>query len=361
MDSLLSSWNTKYRESRTAMDSKWIIRRREHLLHVCLNSVGCRFRNSGSCTMCDYGQGNNISIADIRELIEQIEPMLMVGDSVLVGSLGSVLDEDEVSRECLEKLLYFLGETNAQSIILETHYTTLNADVCSWLRECLQKKDIVIEIGLESVDSYVQEKCLNKTIDCDLLKKKIELLHKYDFSVTANVFLGAPFLYAGAQILDAEKTILWSKENDIDSVVIFPANIRKNTLLDFLYRNGKYEPIQQWAVFDLLNRVPVSYLDRIYLSWYGDWFDYDESGIANNLPPVACDACTNSWREFYHVFLACHSAKERKQILAQYDDILSQKCDCKQHFYVAVNNAPGDDSHRNVDKLRVWLADQLYK
>ena len=188
MDLLLSSYNQKYRNGNRIIEPDYIIRKRERLLHVCLNSPGCKFRRTGSCTMCDYGQGKKISVDVINEVLLQIKKEENNIDSILIGTLGSVFDEQEVPREYLEELFKFLQTTTINTVILESHYTTIDDKLCMWLSKYLEGKDVVVEVGLESVDPFVQNKCLNKIIDLNLLQNKIELLHKYHFSVTGNVF-----------------------------------------------------------------------------------------------------------------------------------------------------------------------------
>ncbi len=332
MDFSLSRYNQKKRNGKKVISQDYIIRKRGELLHVCLNSPGCRYRKSGSCVMCDYGQGYLLREENIRAMLVNMKEEAAGMKSILIGSLGSVLDPEEVLPECLELICRVLNEISVETVIFETHYTMVNREICQWLRQQLPLKDVVIEIGLESVDSYVQEKCLNKKVDLHILEEKIRFIHEYRMSVTANVFLGAPFLTAAKQIDDAEKTVYWAIHHKVDSVVIFPANIRKNTLLEELYQKQKYSRIWQWAVFELLDRIPVAYLDRIYLAWYGDWVDYNEVGEITNLPPYSCERCREVWMDFYAQFLQEHSSIKRKSFLKISRKKLVEGCNCRWLF-----------------------------
>lgn len=354
MDLLLSEFNKKNRNGKRLIESECIIRKRENLLHVCINSIGCRFRNSGSCVMCDYGQGRMITEQDIPDIISRISCYIGEVDSILLGTLGSVLDSQEIVPEYLEKILEYLNEQQIYTIILETHYTSITEQVCQWLRSILPEKDIVVEVGLESVDKFVQNKCLNKNINLDLLQEKIKILHNYHISVTANVFLGAPFLNESEQIEDAEKSIFWAMEHEVDSVVVFPANIRKNTLLYLLYLNDKYERIQHWAIFELLKRIPKEYLSRIYLAWYGDWIDMDESGNATNLPPRSCDVCQKKWNDFYHEFLTTGDGVARQSVIRKYQNILGEGCGCYRKYKEQIMKA-SLAKEKSAEEKRSWL------
>lgn len=358
MDLLLSSYNQKYRNGKRIIQPDYIIRKRERLLHICLNSPGCRFRHTGSCAMCDYGQGKKFSKDVINEILQQIKQENNI-DSVLIGTLGSVFDEDEVPRGYLEKLFKFLQTSPINTVILESHYSTIDENLCVWLNKHLGEKDIVAEVGLESVDSFVQEKCLNKRINLRLLQEKIELLHRYNISLTANIFLGAPFLNIREQMNDAENSIKWAMTHMVDSVTIFPANIRKNTLLYFLYENKKYEPIQQWMVFELLDKIPEGYLNRIFLSWYGDWIELDENKKQNNLPPISCEKCKSKWKEFYHCFQQTNVGKQRKYILKKYREILKKSCDCYTIFENSFNKCVLHNREKRVEANRMWVKEKM--
>lgn len=355
MDLLLSNYNKKNRNGKRYIEEDCIIRKREGMLHVCINSIGCMFRQSGSCVMCDYGQGRNVRKDGITKIITLISENIADVDSILVGTLGSILDTREISKESLEMIFAYLNQTDITTVILETHYTTISEKICMWLKEQLPKKDIVIEVGLESVDYYVQDKCLNKIIDLTVLQEKIKLLHDHHMSITANVFLGAPFLNKKAQIEDAKNTVRWAIENNVDSIVIFPANIRKNTLLDLLYTNQLYSRIRQWDVFEVLECVPVEYLNRMYLAWYGDWVEEGRAGTANNLPPYACEICKSKWDDFYHHFLTERGSTARKAILEKYKKILRCECNCYDEFISELYSFTGELREEKTESIRKWL------
>lgn len=359
MDFLLTEFNKKNRNNKKIINEDFILRKREKLLHVCLNSPGCRYRNVGSCTMCDYGQGKFLTKERIRDILPHIEEEANSAQSILIGTLGSVLDPAEISRECLELICDSLNNLALETIIFETHYTMIDNQMCQWLKQHLPQKDIVIEVGLESVDCIIQEKCLNKKIDLMVLKSKIELLHAYGISITANAFLGAPFLSTKEQIEDTENTINWAIRNKVDSVVIFPANIRKNTMLDILYKNGKYFPIHHWAIYELLRRIPLNYLNKIYLAWYGDWIEFDGKGEETNIPPYSCGVCRDKWMEFYHEFLSEPDSLKRNQILQMYQGVLMSGCGCYDLFERNLKKPILEERKKRIGEMRNWIENQL--
>lgn len=361
MEFSLSKYNKINRNGKNRIDTDYIIRKRGTLLHVCLNSIGCRYRNSGSCTMCDYGEGYRLNKEQMMKIALHIKRESIGMQSILIGTLGSVLDSEEISLECLQIICDILNEVSVRTVIFETHYTMINDEICLWLKDKLPNKDIVIEVGLESVDQFVQKKCLNKIIDLKELSRRTELLHSYGMSITANVFLGAPFLSVKEQIEDTINTIQWAIENKVDSVVIFPANIRKNTLLYELYSLGEYTLVSHWAIYDLLCRIPCSFLDRIYLAWYGDWVDMDEEGCHKNLTPYACEKCERLWLDFYCNFLSESSCEKRKEILQRFNDILSNTCKCKVEFLHSLEKQEEKNRELRMEEIYNRLVKCLHK
>lgn len=359
MNNLLSKSNSRFRNGKKIIIEDCIIRKREKLLHVCLNSPGCRFRKVGSCIMCNYGQGNMISVERMEDVLQRVATEAEGMDTVLIGTLGSVFDSSEVSKNCLEVICNKLNQMSINTVIFETHYMLIDQELCRWLKEKMPDKDIVIELGLESTDDFVQKECLNKKIDLDIFKDKIQLLHKFQVSVTVNVFLGSPFLSVGEQIEDTQKTILWAINNEADSTVIFPANIRKGTLLNYLYQNKRYKRISQWQVLEVLKKVPVYYLNRIFFAWYGDWIDRDAEGEVENLPPYSCKQCHGKWMDFYHEFLTLRSSEERKNLLDKFTKKMDI-CECRRKFENLMCSGEIKSREERTAEGHAWIRKHIY-
>ena len=273
MNNVLSDANILLHRKIELDNSPFVIRRRGDLLHICIGSIGCRFQTSGSCVMCNYGKSNPICKADINRLFSIVKEQENSTSSILIGTYGSLFDEREMPLEILDLILEHLNTINIDIIVFETHYLTVNKEILEKIKKTLIGKDVAIELGLESSNKTTLEQCLNKSIDLSVFLQKVNLIHLYKMSVTANVFLGAPFLTIKEQIEDTLKTIIWAFENSVDNVVIFPANIRKNTLIEFLYNNNRFQQLSYWSLFEVLRHIPQSYQTKVFLSWFGDWND----------------------------------------------------------------------------------------
>lgn len=189
---------------------------------------------------------------------------------VLLNSLGSVLDTQEMPMENIVYLLDELSKIEAKVIIFETHYLTINASILEVIKQKLEDKEVVIELGLESSNKEVRKNCLNKYIDNEEFVKRVNLIKSFGFGAEANVIFGTPFLTTEEQIKDTIQSMEWCFKNNIDKVNLFPINIKPYTLLYKLYEEGKYSPVSHRDFIEVLRRVPKEYIDKLYLCWYGN-------------------------------------------------------------------------------------------
>lgn len=300
--------------------------------------------------MCDYGRGKRLSANQVQFLMESAwsESTAPIFE-LLLGSCGSILDEDEIPKDVLDEILNFVVAHPVPVLIFETHYTTVTPDVLAYIQKKLSGSvdDIVLELGLESSDPNVLQNSLNKYMCLEELKEKIVLIKSFGMSVVLNVFLGAPFLSTAQQLSDTLQTIYWASENGADRIVVFPANIKKNTLMGYLYQKGRYNRPSAWLLVELLKQIPVDITEKIELSWYGDRQD---NGIAANaLPPEACPVCHGNLQRFFKAYTATNSVSEKTHLL-QNILIQSANCDCYTRMLGDIDASP-KIGHDNLQTL----------
>lgn len=266
--------------------------------------------------MCDYGKTRkeNLRPEDIKEILNTvINNLEKLPKVLLLNSLGSVLDTEEMPMENIITLLDELSKININVIIFETHYLTINDFILSLIKQKLYNKDIVIELGFESSNKEIREKCLNKHINNSKFIEKIVLIKSYGFGVEANVIFGSPFLTNKEQKEDTVNSIKWFFENNIDRVDLFPINIKPYTLLYKLYEQGKYLPVSHRDFIEVLNKIPKEYIDRIYLCWYGNReITYDKN---KTIFPLCNETEYPMLMEFYKEFNMNSNVESRSELL----------------------------------------------
>lgn len=302
-------------------------------LHICFSSVGCRFRKAGYCTMCDYGGNRNITadeaVSGFKKALEDAPGTVR---EVLLGTCGSILDKQEMDPQVLAALLEAVSESAIPSVILETHYTTVTQAALKHIKEALPGRELVIELGFESANPDILEHSLCKFMDLDALSNIIRQINDCGISPVLNVFLGAPFLTPEEQIQDAEKSIAWAVAHGASRVVVFPANIKPNTLLWKLHQEGTYDRISHWMLIELLSRLDDALLEKVELSWYGD--RQNAGRDMHILPPTSCPRCQSILMSFYRAFMENFDPKRRRLLLEQLDAKVS--CNCRSKFLASL-------------------------
>ena len=271
------------------------------VLQICFYSKGCRFSKNGNCIMCDYGlsRKDNLKSNDIKEImaktIEGKTPKVL-----LINSLGSIFDYLEMPKENIITLLDCISKTNINVVVFESYYTSINKEILDLINEKLKPKEIEIELGFESYNDVYRRKCLNKIIDNEKFKETISLIKDYGFKVEANCLFGMPFISLDKQIEDTIESIKWLFNNGVDLVNLFPMNIKPYTLLYKLYKEGIYKPVKHKDFITLLKNIPIEYIDKIYLCWYGNrTLDYSKD---ETVLPITDDYDYEMLMKFYQDF-----------------------------------------------------------
>lgn len=304
---LLSSVMRCIRKERKILkpDNEFSIFEMSNLVQLWLQTPACRYSEEGMCTICNYWAGQKI-----QRLIDKVEEEVCIpqnADTILINTCGSCLDQRELTLAEQEQLFKWLGRQHAKDIIFETHMATLSEDTVQRVHAMLPDKKVFFEIGQESIDKDVQFYCLNKPLSDAGRKCILDRIRRYGMESIVNVILGAPFLNRDEQIADAIYSINELLQEGADYIMLFPVNIKPDTLIHFLYKVGLYEPIDGEMIVRVLEAIPEQFLSRINTAWYGE---HQETGVISpNIPEEDKD-------EFYEIMAAYNSSnstRERKE------------------------------------------------
>jgi uncharacterized Fe-S cluster-containing MiaB family protein len=149
----------------------------------------------------------------------------------------------------------------------------------------LTEKEVYYEFGIESVLDTVLFYTLNKSNPKGYIKSIVNNIHLAGAKCIVNVLLGAPFLNEDEQKADALNSILKLLGIGVDYIVLFPVNIKPDTLPEVLYKNGMYSRIRAEMLVDVLAEIPERFLPQIDIAWYGE---HVEKGV---LTPYYCPSC----------------------------------------------------------------------
>lgn len=299
----------------------------DSVLEISLSRGRCANDANGACIMCNYGEvSKNKSIASYLQAMEHA--LDSCGNNVtclMLCTNGSIFDERQIEEELLEKVIEIAARCQIPHIEFETHYNDITEEKLRLLQGRIRNKEIIIAIGLETINQTYQDYIIGKRIELSKFEEKISLVKQFGFQLEVNIMLGLPFLTTREQFEDTCNTVKWAFAHQCRPV-LFPINIKPYSLLKEMYDAGYYSPISHWLLLLVLDTLSEQELEQVILVWYGNRIeDYgDES--KKQIFPACCDKCQTLLDRFYVDFITSTSGKARRQILNIALNISS--CDC---------------------------------
>ena len=293
---------------------------------ICFNSSGCVLSEKGYCIMCNYGR-NKIPM-DLERLKKGLDEIFkdytytQEIDYRLFGCNGSIFDRKEFSKECFDFFIDYISKYNIKHICFETFYSTVTEEILKQLKSKLKNSHIEIELGFESSSEFIRENCYLKFINNKIFKEKVDLIHKYGYTCTANLMYGAPFCTLAEQNKDLLDSINWLLKINIDTIAIFPMIIKEDTLLSKIYDLGLAKSAHLYGLIDVIGKIPDDKLSKIVFSWYNE---SDSKLYYLKSLPYACDKCRNIITNFLTEFC---KADLPTRIKMKHSLPLDLPCDC---------------------------------
>jgi radical SAM enzyme (TIGR01210 family) len=300
-------------------------------------TVGCSWDKDGGCTMCNHGCGHSVNEENTINAIKQglaSFPSDMAELFLLVS--GSFFDPHEVSQTAKKSIYNLLNMYPFEYLGLETRSESVTESELVLLKNTIKNKKIGIEIGLESSDPWIREFCINKGNTLDDFVVAANLIRKYDFECLANVSLGNAFLTFDETLKDTVQSAKWALQNGADTVVLFPVHVKPYTLLEWLYKNGYYNPPTLWQFIEALYSIGSEMIGHIDISWYRSGYT-DTKKILSS--PDSCVSCRNIIYDILDQFRI-------KRDFYIVEKMMELNCQCKNTLVV-------DDSNMTDLKERV--------
>lgn len=327
------------------------------LLEISLPSYRCCHDAAGGCIMCNFGIGSerrpesNCVLSQMCSVLDNLHGSI---HTILLSTNGSVLDRNNVGEDLLFSILRYVELSSIESIIIETHIDTVTEAQMLMLRKYLPTKNIILEVGLESSNCFIQKYCYLKEIPMNNLFRLMRIADKYCISFQFNVILGAPFLTRKEQIDDTYNTICWVLDKGA-MVTLFPMNVKPYTLLEYALNCGIYEPISHWCVPLLLSKFGCEDLEKIDLAWYGNrQITYNDS---HTVFPTDCHACHDIIQGFYHAYIGSDNGYDRHASVAQV--LTHSPCTCLENEIKKAKIEPSFSQESRVCHLHNMLVGYL--
>lgn len=310
-------------------------------VRIWFRTAGCTYDRQGLCTMCNYGVGEPVTDSVVDAIAAALDEVpLDDRATVLVSPSGSMFDPREVPDAIRQSILAAVARSSAGTVLCETRPETVTGDRMAEFALLLGDKAGVIEMGLESADPWVLQWLVNKKLDLEEFRAATETCHRHGLRVLANVSLGTAMLSPRHAIEDAERSIRWAIDAGVDACVVFPLHVREWTLLSWLWRHNRYQPVSLWSLVEVLQRVGRDYPGRVSAAWYRDYDDgVGEVGAATSMPiltsPTSCPDCAAD------VETALDEYRDSADT-AVLDRLVERACPCRTEWLRTLDEPPFD-------------------
>jgi radical SAM enzyme (TIGR01210 family) len=219
-----------------------------------LRTRGCYWADLKGCSMCGYARDTLGRSATPEELGRQLERALRkyAGEPyVKVYTSGSFLDEREVDPESRQKILSaFSGR--AQRFLFETLPEFVTEERVRPLVEAFSGELEVAE-GLESTQPDILASFVNKVSTPTEYLSAADRLRAFGASPKGYLLLKPPYLSEGEAIADTIESIRLAAGH-FDTLSVNPVHIQGGTVVERLFRSGRYRPPWLWSLLETLQR-----------------------------------------------------------------------------------------------------------
>jgi radical SAM enzyme (TIGR01210 family) len=215
------------------------------------------------CPLPDESVPGKVNMTD-QNLINQIDSAFdgLIENVVTVYNNGNFFSNREISPFVREYLYKKISNSTADTLVVECLPQFITEDRIVHANQFLNGKKIMVAIGLQSWNDEIREVAINSTCTKKSFLNAVEVLHKYGHDVQVFLMFKPPFVSAKESISDVVEGINHLNELKVGSIIISPMRVAKNTMVDQMYRKGKYIPPTLDSLLDLIQKVNSSTDDR---------------------------------------------------------------------------------------------------
>ena len=212
--------------------------KKQYIIPIFVPHLGC----PNDCTFCNQrkisGQQKNVTSDDVKKTIEFYLDSFKDKDAKVEVAFfgGSFTGIDAEIQENLLKAAYeFVKEKKVDSIRISTRPDYIDKEILKRLKKYKVK---TIELGVQSTNDYILEKCKRGHAFADV-KKASKMIRWHGFKLGHQMMVGLP----ESTVLDELNTARDLAKLKPKMVRIYPVLVIRGTELEKEYLNGSYEPL----------------------------------------------------------------------------------------------------------------------
>ena len=217
-----------------------------------LRTRGCYWADTKGCSMCGYARdtlGRSASPAEIAEQLRRALSRYRDEPYVKVYTSGSFLDDREVdpaSRTAIVRA--FSGR--ARRFLFETLPEFAQPATLAPLREAFAG-ELEVALGLETTDPVVLAHYVHKNAPPSAYFDAAARVRAAGARAKAYLLLKPPYLAESEAVADVVRSIEEASSR-FDALSVNPVHIQGGTVVEWLYRRGRYRPPWLWSVVEAL-------------------------------------------------------------------------------------------------------------
>lgn len=233
---------------------------------------GCSwaFSEAGGCSVCGYINDSSYNQPiPIKRILEEIGHSLSQVDSnksieFKLFNSGSFFDVKDVPEKLREKILEKIRNDNRVcklSVESRPEFIINHLEEIKKIKRILKPVQLEIGVGLESSNDTILKDCWNKGFSIRDYKKSVHLIQSLNIRLKTYVFIKPPFLTETEAIIDAIKTTRDAIKIGTNVVSLNPCNIQSGTLVNYLYKQDRYQPPWIWSVLLIVKTIREEFPD----------------------------------------------------------------------------------------------------
>ena len=217
----------------------------ERTLKICIDGgFSCPNRDGtkgcGGCIFCgERGSGENTKRIDISAQVTNHLNSYKADRAhkfiAYFQNFSNTYDKVEVLRERYNSALI---DDRIVALGIATRPDCIDENVVKLLESYKEKYYVYVELGLQTANEKVANK-FNRGYSNEEFINAVRLLNKYNIDIVTHIMVGLPY----EEENDIIDTVNFINSLNIMGVKIHSTYIIKNTLLEGLYKDGKYNPI----------------------------------------------------------------------------------------------------------------------
>ena len=219
---------------------------------VILKTRGCYWADLKGCSMCGYAKdtlGRSATPAELAEQLARALERYRDEPYVKVYTSGSFLDDREVDAESrLALVRAFSGR--ARRLLLETLPEFATTERLHPLADAFAG-ELEVALGLESTDPTVLGRYVHKSASPAEYLRAGDRVRALGLRAKAYLLLKPPYLTETEAVRDVVRSVGEAAAH-FDALSVNPVHIQNGTVVEWLYRRGRYRPPWLWSVVSAL-------------------------------------------------------------------------------------------------------------